>query len=605
MSELDDDTREKIAGVYIRVSTEDQAREGFSLGEQEEKLKGLCDYKGIKIYKVYKDAGISAKDMEHRPAFKQMLQDMRDGKINYIVAYKLDRVTRSVRDLEELIRELEKYNCYLLCDRDDVNTSNANGRFFVRMLTVLSQLEIEIVSERTKFGMSGAFKAGHLSGKPPLGYKRDNNKRLVPDETTKDIVIRMFNMYLEGKSYQQIANILNQEKVLAPKHWRDNTIESMLTNRIYVGDFELYKRNPNKETIVYMNVVEPLISRAMWDDVQNQSILNQRSYIRNRVYIFFQKLKCPICGKLMTCKGTGGNEKRKSKYQYYACLDDGIYYREDDVEKSLLQFIKDLVSYDYTIQKYFFPVLADKKDVDIENYDKEIKSLKSQKERLKKAYSEGVIELDDLKEDYKSIESKIDTLESKKVEKMNVEDFSYTPAQLLANRDIDRINFNEEDFYFESIWGSMTKEEKQEFFSKFIESVTLDRDENGQYVIKQVNFRTCFTEQLSKLAEVGLLEFRNEDKKDEDNEPVETSVMITKEQVQAYLDELKKQVDVEYYKAFDLDKDKDIAEKSIKYKHKDEKLLRQVAMTNVHKNGLEKKYKEFGIITYRNKKYTK
>ena len=78
--------------------------------------------------------------------------------------------------------------------------------------------------------------------------------------------------------------------------------------------------------------------------------------------------------------------------------------------------------------------------------------------------------------------------------------------------------------------------------------------------------------------------------------------MITKEQVQAYLDELKKQVDVEYYKAFDLDKDKDIAEKSIKYKHKDEKLLRQVAMTNVHKNGLEKKYKEFGIITYRNKK---
>ena len=105
------------------------------------------------------------------------------------------------------------------------------------------------------------------------------------------------------------------------------------------------------------------------------------------------------------------------------------------------------------------------------------------------------------------------------------------------------------------------KKKNKNFFSKFIESVTLDRDENGQYVIKQVNFRTSFTEQLSKLAEFGLLEFRNEDKKDEDNEPVETSVMITKEQVQAYLDELKKQVDVEYYKAFDLDKDKDIAEK--------------------------------------------
>ena len=116
----------KVAGIYIRVSTEDQAREGFSLGEQEEKLKQLCEYKDYKIYKVYKDAGISAKDMEHRPAFQQMLEDMRAGKINYIIAYKLDRVTRSVRDLEVLISDLETHHCYLVCDRDDVNTSTAN-----------------------------------------------------------------------------------------------------------------------------------------------------------------------------------------------------------------------------------------------------------------------------------------------------------------------------------------------------------------------------------------------------------------------------------------------------------------------------------------------
>ena len=160
----------KIAGIYIRVSTEDQAREGFSLGEQEEKLRQLCEFKEYQIFKVYQDAGISAKDMEHRPGFQQMMDDMRKGKINYIVAYKLDRVTRSVRDLEVLISTLEQYHCYLICDRDDVNTSTANGRFFVRMLTVLSQLEIEIVSERTKFGLNGAIKAGHIPGKVPLGY---------------------------------------------------------------------------------------------------------------------------------------------------------------------------------------------------------------------------------------------------------------------------------------------------------------------------------------------------------------------------------------------------------------------------------------------------
>ena len=152
----------KVAGIYIRVSTEDQVREGFSLGEQKEKLLQLCKFKEYEVFKVYEDAGISAKDMAHRPAFQEMLADMKKGKINYITAYKLDRLTRSVRDLEELIAVLEKHNTYLVCDRDDVNTSTANGRFFVRMLTVLSQLEIEIVSERTKFGLNGAIKSGHL-----------------------------------------------------------------------------------------------------------------------------------------------------------------------------------------------------------------------------------------------------------------------------------------------------------------------------------------------------------------------------------------------------------------------------------------------------------
>ncbi len=270
---------------------------GFSLGEQEEKLRQLCKYKDFEIYKVYQDAGISAKDMAHRPAFQKMLEDMKAGKINYIVAYKLDRVTRSVRDLEVLISTLEQYHCYLICDRDDVNTSTANGRFFVRMLTVLSQLEIEIVSERTKFGLNGAIKAGHIPGKVPLGYYRDKDKTLKVDVTTKDIVLRIFEMYLEGKSYQTISNILNEEKVLSPnnKKWCDSTIDRIINNKIYMGDYERYKYDTDKETELFVDVVPPIITRAMWEEVQKQKEKNQRSYCRNRVYIFFQKLVCPTC----------------------------------------------------------------------------------------------------------------------------------------------------------------------------------------------------------------------------------------------------------------------------------------------------------------------
>ena len=123
-------TAKKIAGIYIRVSTDDQVREGFSLAEQKEKLLQFCKFKEYEVFRVYEDAGISAKNIKDRPAFQKMLADMKSGKINYIVAYKLDRVTRSVRDLEELISQLEMYNTYLVCDKDDVNTSTANRQIF-------------------------------------------------------------------------------------------------------------------------------------------------------------------------------------------------------------------------------------------------------------------------------------------------------------------------------------------------------------------------------------------------------------------------------------------------------------------------------------------
>lgn len=147
-----------------------------------------------------------------------MLKDMKEGKINYIFAYKLDRVTRLVRDLEELISVLEQYNCFLLCDRDDVNTSIGNGRFFVRMLTVLlSQLEIEIVSERTKFGLNGAIKSGHIPGQRPFVYTKSEDKKMIVDNATKPYVEKIFDMYLEGKSFQHIANYFKENNIYPKK----------------------------------------------------------------------------------------------------------------------------------------------------------------------------------------------------------------------------------------------------------------------------------------------------------------------------------------------------------------------------------------------------
>ena len=246
----------KKCGLYMRVSTEDQAREGFSLPEQEKRLRAMCEYKGYEIYKVYKDAGISAKTGTSRPGFEELLQDIRDKKCNTIVVLKLDRLTRSVFDWEKIIRFLEENDAYLDCANDDINTTNANGKMVSRILTSVSQNEIERTSERTKFGMVGAIKEGHIPHKAPFGYKHEN-KKLIPDEATKDQVIRIFNLYYQGNSYQTISNLYNKEKVFGKTNWKDSTILKIIENPIYKGDFIHGKRTKNPT--YYEDVVEPFL----------------------------------------------------------------------------------------------------------------------------------------------------------------------------------------------------------------------------------------------------------------------------------------------------------------------------------------------------------
>ena len=594
----------KIAAVYIRVSTEDQAREGFSLGEQKEKLLQLCAFKEYEVFKVYKDAGISAKDMEHRPAFQEMLQDMRDGKINYIVAYKLDRVTRSVRDLEELILELEKYNCYLVCDRDDVNTSTANGRFFVRMLTVLSQLEIEIVSERTKFGLNGAIKSGHIPGQRPFGYKSADDKRMVIDNATRPYVEKIFDMYLEGKSFQQIANYFKENNIYPKKKWKDTTIQKIIDNKIYMGDYEQYKRigkQENLEPIVYMNVVEPIISRAKWEECQRQKERNQRTYTRDRVYTFFQRLKCPNCSRIMKCKGSGGT---KRKYMYYTCEHCRINFNEDHVECLLRDFIYDLLEYDMAVKNFFLPVLEDKtNNIDTTSIDKEIRDLEKQRNRIKNLYIKGIVEIDDFKEDYKLIEDKLANLETKKLELINLENFNYSPHELLAERDLEKekmIRLDTLNSLLKSKWNVMDKSEKQEFISKFIDTIEIKKDNKGNLILEKINFRNGFVNQLLKFYDVGIFDVAVPVMINNEEDYIKGSRM-NEEQLDKYLSKMNEYFETSFYEMYE-NIDTETNEITFEYQPKvDEKIIRFVALTNtngfpISKENIKDRY---GIVSYK------
>ena len=482
------DEKIKSAGIYIRVSTFDQAREGFSLREQEERLKEFCKFKRYNIYKVYQDAGISAKN-DKRPAYQEMIEDVKKGNINVIVALKLDRLTRSVYDIEKLMKFVNDYECDIDCMADESNTTTSNGRMVMRIMTSVSQNEIEKCSERTKFGMAGAIKNGHIPNRTGLGFKREN-KKLVPDPLTKDIIVRIFDLYLEGKSHQAIANIYNKEKVLGKTNWYDSTIQKILSNELYKGDYVNGKRT--KHPTYYENVIEPIVSKEKWESCQYQKLRNARHYERTATYLFTNKLKCSKCGNFL-----GGHATTKTngkKYYYYKCNTCKTYFNEIDIEKELKAFMLELAKQDDLINNYYTPFIKSKLEDKTEDYKKEIKDLDKQLDRIKTAYIKGVVKLEDFDKEIKHIEYQKSDLEKRQKGQKQYEDLSFTLNDLLIIQDIQEIEFYTNPDVLNN-WSNKSKEDKQKIIGKYINNITIEK-KNNKFEISNIEFRKNYLEDM-------------------------------------------------------------------------------------------------------------
>ena len=482
------DEKIKSAGIYIRVSTFDQAREGFSLGEQEERLKEFCNFKRYNIYKVYQDAGISAKN-DKRPAYQEMIEDVKKGNINVIVALKLDRLTCSVYDIEKLMKFVNDYECDIDCMADESNTTTSNGRMVMRIMTSVSQNEIEKCSERTKFGMAGAIKNGHIPNRTGLGFKR-KNKKLVPDPLTKDIIVRIFDLYLEGKSHQAIANIYNKEKVLGKTNWYDSTVQKILSNELYKGDYVNGKRT--KHPTYYENVIEPIVSKEKWESCQYQKLRNARHYERTATYLFTNKLKCSKCGNFL-----GGHATTKTngkKYYYYKCNTCKTYFNEIDIEKELKAFMLELAKQDDLINNYYTPFIKSKLEDKTEDYKKEIKELDKQLDRIKTAYIKGVVKLEDFDKEIKHIEYQKSDLEKRQKEQKQYENLSFTLNDLLIIQDMQEIEFYTNPDVLNN-WSNKSKEDKQKIIGKYIDNITIEK-KNNKFEITNIEFRKNYLEDM-------------------------------------------------------------------------------------------------------------
>lgn len=500
------DNEKKLCGIYMRVSTEDQAREGFSLPEQKERLEAYCKFNGYKIVEYYTDAGISAKTGNHRPEYDRMLEDGKQGKINMIIALKLDRITRSTRDWETLMGYLEKYNINIAFVNDDINTTTANGKMVSRIMMSVSQNEIERTSERTIIGLEGAIKQGHIPARAPLGYKHID-KRLVPDPLTKDIVIRIYNLYFEGLTYNTIAKLFNKEKVCGKTNWKDTSILKIITNVIYKGDYIQGKTTRNSR--YFPDVVEPIVSKELWDSCQVQKKKNQRNYMRSQTYIFLQKLKCPKCGRILA-GGASHKIKADKWYYYYRCEKCRGNIREHEIEDSIKDLLSDIFEYDSVVNEFFLPVLQNKIHNPKEDFEKEITNLNNKKIRIRKAYIDELFTEEEYKEETTIIENKIKDLQKKILENEQVSKLNLSVDDILVKRDMDFINSIKLPILYNAFvdsWDGLDREEKAEIVMKYIDDIELELV-NNKYKVKLTNFRSTFYKDFKSLFDKGYIDWK-------------------------------------------------------------------------------------------------
>ena len=535
----------RVCGLYLRVSTDDQAKVGFSLPEQRKCLKGLCDYKGWQIYDYYEDAGISAKTGNTRPQFDRMIEDAKKKKINTVLAIKLDRLTRSIYDWENIMKLSEKYSFDIVCANDDVNTTTANGKMVTRIMMSVSQNEIERTSERTKFGMAGAIKAGHIPGQTPYGYNRVN-KCLEINELEANVVRRIYDLYSVGETFATIATKFNQEKVLRKNNWKDNTISKIIHNPVYKGDYISNKGKPEEK--YYKNVCPAIVDEETWEWANDQLVKNSKNYKRKEEYLFLQKLKCPKCGVLLGGRACNKLSTRGKRYYYYQCCKCKRYVKQDEVEKYLVATLNEILEYDSIVNNFYLPIIKNRISNPKEVYERSLIEENNKLDRAREAYLLGSFDLATYQKEASTIQNNISEYKRLLEENQQMETYRFTADDILFKRDLSYLNRFKYPGIYDYIyrrWSNISYKEKQNIIMNYIDYIELEYYGNITKVNKIV-FRNKFIREFNELYQEGYID-KSFEINDGKLEPIRFSKYLDKDKVQEHLEKLNKYYKVDLY----------------------------------------------------------
>ncbi len=332
----------KVA-IYARVSTEDQAEQGYSIDAQLETLRKYCELYGKEVYKEYVDAGVSGKSIEGRYELQRLLKDAGDKRFHEVIVWKFNRMARKNVDLLNIVEQLETYNITFRSFSENFDTSTSMGKFALQMMGAVGELERNTIVDNVKMGMKQRAKKGEHNGKLPLGYrvvpdpdnltkKRSKAVAVVPEEAL--LVRKIFELYATGRGLKNIANELNHSsyKTQTGNTFSTTAIKEILHNPFYNGKvrYNRYENWSNKrrrgksnEPIVADGKHEAIIHDALWEKVQ--FLLQKKSFTPSRIFdgefLLSGLIRCPKCGAAMVASRTRSKSKTGEIVNrlYYSC----------------------------------------------------------------------------------------------------------------------------------------------------------------------------------------------------------------------------------------------------------------------------------------------
>ena len=419
-----------MIALYCRVSTLEQAKEGHSIQEQEERLRKYAESQGWEDIEVYTDPGFSGASLD-RPAMKRLISDVKNGKIGKVVVYKMDRLSRRQKDTLYLIEDVFSPNgCDFESLSERFDTGTPFGNAMIGILAVFAQLERETIKERMSLGREGRAREGLWKGgsTDPVGYDYIDGQLIINEEEAMQIR-EVFNLYLQGYGFGRIVKILGS-KGYAHKfgEWSQTRVKAVLTNPLYVG-----KMTFNGE--IFDGQHEPIVSDEVFEKAQK--IFESKTYKRNK-----PDTKS-LLGGFIFCKQCGARyfrwKDQRNVYRY-SCYTrkntirsmktanscDNIHWRADVLEGIVLDQIRELSLDPNKIKEASSDPHHEKK---VESLEKMLKDIEKQRERLLDLYTTGMFSKEELSERVESLNEKSSLLE-KEIENEKAMNKTLKPSEV-------------------------------------------------------------------------------------------------------------------------------------------------------------------------------